>query len=92
MFDGGAPALKARTLAARRKIRSEGSDTTVRKTAQRILASQLRKHKVPFVVARVDEEHELECPSIPTPALSTLDTIAPEDPCVIQHSTKVGSQ
>lgn len=46
VFDGGAPALKARTLAARRKLRSEGTDSSVRKTAQRILASQLKKHKV----------------------------------------------
>lgn len=46
VFDGGAPALKARTLAARRKIRSEGTDASLRKTAQRILASQLKKHKV----------------------------------------------
>ena len=46
VFDGGAPALKGRTLAARRKLRSEGTDSSVRKTAQRILASQLKKHKV----------------------------------------------
>lgn len=46
VFDGGAPALKNRTLAARRKLRTEGSDASVRKTAQRILASQLKKHKV----------------------------------------------
>lgn len=46
VFDGGAPALKARTLAARRKLRSEGTDSSLRKTAQRILASQLKKHKV----------------------------------------------
>ncbi|CAN0513334.1 unnamed protein product, partial [Scytosiphon promiscuus] len=46
VFDGGAPALKARTLAARRRIRSEGTDSSMRKTAQRILASQLKKHKV----------------------------------------------
>lgn len=46
VFDGGAPALKGRTLAARRKLRSEGTDSSVRKTAQRILASQLKNHKV----------------------------------------------
>lgn len=51
VFDGGAPALKSRTLAARRRLRSEGTDTSVRKTAQRILASQLKKHKVHAAVA-----------------------------------------
>ncbi|CAM9837269.1 unnamed protein product [Scytosiphon promiscuus] len=45
VFDGGAPALKSRTLAARRKLRSDGTDSSMRKTAQRILASQLKKHK-----------------------------------------------
>ncbi|CAM9526808.1 unnamed protein product, partial [Choristocarpus tenellus] len=45
VFDGGAPALKSRTLAARRKLRREGTEESVRKTAQRILAAQLKKHK-----------------------------------------------
>ncbi|CAN0138338.1 unnamed protein product, partial [Discosporangium mesarthrocarpum] len=45
VFDGGAPSLKGRTLAARRKIRKEGTEESVRKTAQRILAAQLKKHK-----------------------------------------------
>lgn len=49
VFDGGAPALKGRTLAARRKLRSEGTDNSVRKTAQRILAAQLKNHKVPYI-------------------------------------------
>ncbi|CBJ48609.1 DNA repair enzyme [Ectocarpus siliculosus] len=52
VFDGGAPALKARTLAARRKLRSEGTDSSVRKTAQRILASQLKKHKAAISAAK----------------------------------------
>eukprot|EP00903_Cladosiphon_okamuranus_P014772 g13687.t1 len=52
VFDGGAPALKGRTLAARRKLRSEGTDSSVRKTAQRILASQLKKHKTAMSAAK----------------------------------------
>ncbi|CAN0143134.1 unnamed protein product [Ectocarpus fasciculatus] len=52
VFDGGAPALKGRTLAARRKLRSEGTDSSVRKTAQRILASQLKKHKAAISAAK----------------------------------------
>ncbi|CAM9742641.1 unnamed protein product, partial [Ectocarpus fasciculatus] len=47
-----APALKGRTLAARRKLRSEGTDSSVRKTAQRILASQLKKHKAAISAAK----------------------------------------
>jgi DNA excision repair protein ERCC-5 len=43
VFDGGAPALKKRTLISRRR-RREDQETSLRKTAQRLLLAQLKKH------------------------------------------------
>ncbi|CAG8494855.1 9314_t:CDS:10 [Paraglomus occultum] len=57
VFDGGVPALKRRTVAERRQ-RREGAANIVQKTAEKMLASQLRLRAIQEVEGTINDEKQ----------------------------------
>ncbi|KAL8124353.1 DNA repair protein UVH3 [Apium graveolens] len=57
VFDGAAPALKRRTVAARRRLR-DNAQTNIRKTAEKLLLNHMKTHRLQKLAENLEEQRQ----------------------------------